>query len=64
MKKTKFTEAQIVKVLKQHEASHIINIRELKSYHKGNGGYLVLSDDTKIDISKSRREDFLLRVKL
>jgi two-component system LytT family response regulator len=45
-------------------ASHIINIRELKSYHKGNGGYLVLSDDSKIDISKSRREEFLLRVKL
>jgi two-component system LytT family response regulator len=45
-------------------ASHIINIRELKAYHKGNGGYVVLSDNTKIDISKSRREEFLLRVKL
>ena len=45
-------------------ASHIINLRELKAYHKGNGGYLVLSDDSKIDISKSRREEFLLRVKL
>jgi two-component system LytT family response regulator len=45
-------------------ASHIINIRELKAYHKGNGGYLILSDDTKIDISKSRRDEFLMRVKL
>jgi two-component system LytT family response regulator len=45
-------------------ASHIINIRELKAYHKGNGGYVILSDDTKIDISKSRRDEFLMRVKL
>lgn len=45
-------------------ASHIINIRELKAYHKGNGGYLILSDNTKIDISKSRRDEFLMRVKL
>jgi two-component system LytT family response regulator len=45
-------------------ASHIINIRELKAYHKGNGGYVILSDDCKIDISKSRREEFLLRIKL
>lgn len=45
-------------------ASHIINLRELKAYHKGNGGYLILSDDSKIDISKSRREEFLMRVKL
>lgn len=45
-------------------ASHIINIRELKAYHKGNGGFVVLSDNTKIDISKSRKEEFLLRIKL
>ena len=45
-------------------ASHIINIRELKAYHKGNGGFVILSDNTKIDISKSRKEEFLLRIKL
>jgi two-component system LytT family response regulator len=45
-------------------ASHIINIREMKAYHKGSGGYIVLSDNTKIDISKSRKEEFLLRIKL
>ncbi len=45
-------------------ASHIINIRELKAYHKGNGGYVVLSDNTKIDISKSRKEEFLLKINL
>jgi two-component system LytT family response regulator len=45
-------------------ASHIINIRELKAYHKGNGGFVILSDNTKIDISKSRKEEFLLRIRL
>ncbi len=45
-------------------ASHIINIREIKAYHKGNGGYVILSDNSKIDISKSRKEEFLLRIKL
>jgi two-component system LytT family response regulator len=45
-------------------ASHIINIRELKAYHKGNGGYVILSDDSKIDISKSRKDEFLLRIRL
>ena len=45
-------------------ASHFINIRELKTYHKGNGGFVILSDNTKIDISKSRKEEFLLVISL
>lgn len=45
-------------------ASHLINIRELKNYFRGNGGYVIMSDDTKIDVSKTRKEDFLLRINL
>lgn len=43
-------------------ASHLINIRELKSYYKGTGGYVVMSDGARIDVSKSRKDEFLLRL--
>ncbi|MDR2009465.1 MAG: LytTR family DNA-binding domain-containing protein [Bacteroidales bacterium] len=39
--------------------SHIININYIKSYHKGYGGYVILSDDTEIEISASYKEGFL-----
>lgn len=39
--------------------SHIININFIKSYHKNSGGYVILSDDTEIEISSSYKEDFL-----
>jgi len=39
--------------------SHIININYVKAYHKNSGGYVVLHDDTEIEISSSYKEDFL-----
>jgi len=39
--------------------SHIININFVKSYHKGLGGYVVLSDKTEIDISPNYKETFM-----
>lgn len=39
--------------------SHIINLYKVKSYHKGSGGYVVLEDDTEIEISPSYKEEFL-----
>ncbi len=43
-------------------ASHLINIRELKSYYKGAGGYVVMSDGARIDVSKSKKDEFLIRL--
>jgi two-component system LytT family response regulator len=43
-------------------ASHLINIRELKSYYKGAGGYVVMSDGSRIDVSKSKKDEFLIRL--
>jgi len=43
-------------------ASHLINIRELKSYYKGAGGYVVMSDGSSIDVSKSKKDEFLIRL--
>jgi len=39
--------------------SHIINIHAIHSYHKNSGGYVVLEDDTEIEISPSYKEEFL-----
>lgn len=39
--------------------SHIINVHCVKSYHKNSGGYVVLEDDTEIEISSGYKEEFL-----
>jgi len=39
--------------------SHIINLNFIKSYHKGSGGYVVLEDETEIEISAGYKDDFL-----
>lgn len=39
--------------------SHIINTSFIKSYHKGSGGYVVLSDSTEIEVSPSYKDEFI-----
>ena len=39
--------------------SHIINFHCVRSYHKNSGGYIVLEDNTEIEISSSYKDDFL-----
>ncbi|WP_085535981.1 LytR/AlgR family response regulator transcription factor [Massilibacteroides vaginae] len=39
--------------------SHIINFYKVKSYHKSSGGYVVLEDNTEIEISPSYKDEFL-----
>jgi len=39
--------------------SHIVNLRYVKSYSKGNGGVVVLDNLSEIDVSKSYKEHFL-----
>ena len=39
--------------------SHIINLGYIKEYHRGEGGYVVMSDGVAIDISKRRKKSFL-----
>jgi two-component system LytT family response regulator len=36
--------------------SHLINLNEVIKYIKGEGGYLVMSDDSAVDVSRSRKE--------
>ena len=36
--------------------SHVINLNEIEKYVKGDGGYVIMSDGSNIDVSRSRKE--------
>jgi two-component system LytT family response regulator len=40
-------------------ASHLINIRFVRKYIKGRGGYVVLEDGTTIDVSARKKLEFI-----
>lgn len=42
--------------------SHLINLAYLKSYHKGKGGSVIMVDNTEIDVSTRRKDEFLKRI--
>jgi two-component system LytT family response regulator len=39
--------------------SHIVNLKEVTRYVRGEGGYLVLSDGTKVNVSRTRKDILL-----
>ena len=42
--------------------SYLINLNEVEKYIKGDGGYLVMSDGSTIDVSRSRKELLLKKL--
>lgn len=42
--------------------SHLINLACLKSYQKGKGGYVILSDNSAIEVSTRKKNDFLQKL--
>jgi two-component system LytT family response regulator len=42
--------------------SYIVNLNEVMKYIKGEGGHLIMSDGTSIDVSRSRKEMLLRRL--
>ena len=42
--------------------SHLLNLNYIKSYHKGKGGELVMTDDTVIEVSTRRKEELLKKL--
>jgi two-component system, LytTR family, response regulator len=44
--------------------SHLVNINEIEKYIKGEGGYLVMSDETTVDVSRSRKELLMQKLKM
>jgi two-component system, LytTR family, response regulator len=42
--------------------SHLINLAYIKSYNKGKGGYVSMIDNSEVEVSTRRKEDFLKRL--
>ena len=42
--------------------SHVVNLNEVNKYIKGEGGYLLMSDDSTVDVSRSRKEMLLKKL--
>jgi two-component system LytT family response regulator len=42
--------------------SHLINLNCIKSYNKGKGGYVTLTDGKEVEVSTRRKEEFLKAV--
>lgn len=42
--------------------SYLVNLNEIEKYVKGEGGYLVMSDGTTVDVSKSKKESLLKKL--
>jgi two-component system LytT family response regulator len=42
--------------------SYLINLNEIEKYIKGDGGYLIMSDSSNIDVSRSRKEMLLKKL--
>jgi two-component system LytT family response regulator len=39
--------------------SYLVNLNEVKRYIRGEGGYLVMSDDSTVNVSRSRKDALL-----
>ncbi len=42
--------------------SHLINLAYIKSYHKGKGGSVQMTDQSEIEVATRRKEDFLKKM--
>jgi two-component system, LytTR family, response regulator len=42
--------------------SYIVNLNEIEKYVRGEGGYLIMSDGSTVDVSRSRKETLLKRL--
>jgi two-component system LytT family response regulator len=42
--------------------SYLVNLNEVEKYIRGEGGYLIMSDKTNIDVSRSRKEILLKKL--
>ena len=42
--------------------SHLVNLSKVKEYIRSDGGYLIMDNQMKVPVSKSRKEELLLRL--
>jgi len=53
---------EVYSFLRVHN-SYLVNLQEIDRYVKGEGGYLVMSDGSNIDVSRSKKETLLNRLR-
>ena len=39
--------------------SHLVNLFHIKKYVKGDGGYVIMSDNSTVDIARRKKEEFM-----
>lgn len=44
-------------------SSHLVNLQHIKTYQRGDGGYVVMSDGSAVEVSRSRKKE-LMRILL
>ncbi len=44
--------------------SHLINLNGIKKYVRGDGGYVVMSNEKSLEVSKRKKEGFLARIRV
>ena len=42
--------------------SYLVNLNEINKYIKGEGGYLLMSDNSTVDVSRSKKEKLLQKL--
>jgi two-component system, LytTR family, response regulator len=42
--------------------SFLINLNEVKRYVKGEGGYVIMSNNLKVDVAKRKKDGFLAKI--
>lgn len=42
--------------------SHLINLSHIKKYNKGTGGYVTMADNSEVEVSTRRKEEFLKKI--
>lgn len=42
--------------------SHLINLQHVKKYLKGEGGYVIMSDNSQVEVSRRNKNDFLQKL--
>ena len=59
---------EIEEILEDHRSfirvhrSYLVNLNEIEKYLKGEGGYLIMSDGSTIDVSRTRKETLLKKL--
>jgi len=39
--------------------SHLVNLSHIKKYVKGDGGYVIMSDNSMVDVARRKKEEFM-----